>query len=508
MVRRKRSRGREKIASSAVDYSRLDHCFAPQEILSVRQIDRIHDNALKILNELGIKILLPEARAILVRAGARQGKGVAEETVFLPPETVQEAISRAPSGYRMMAPDPARTQEIHLGRQLFAPAGGCPYAFDRIRGRRPGDLAGLHEAIRLYQHFDIIHVLAPTPEPQDVPPRFRHYAMMRAQLEESDKVLSVFARGHSQVMQSFEMVCIALGLSDAEFAADPWVKTVININSPRLVDIPMAQGIIDFARAGQLAIITPFCLAGAMAPITLAGALSLQHAEALAGITLAQMTKAGAPVMYGAFGSNVDMRSGSPTFGTPTHVQMSIASGQLARHIGLPWRSAAGSSANTGDMQAALENTMGLWASMLGQATLTLHAAGWLEGGLTFGYEKFINDIESLQMLAHIGRGIEDDPEAMGFDAIAEVAPGGHFFATDQTMARYDSEFYQAFVADFSNNGTWTAGGAQNSFERATAIWQKILAEFEPPPEAAERIGRIEDYIERHKAAGGAPITD
>lgn len=324
--------------------------------------------------------------------------------------------------------------------------------------------------------------------------------MMRAQLEESDKPLSIYARGHAQVMQSFEMLRIALDLSDAEFASDPWVSTVININSPRLLDIPMAQGIIDFARAGQLAIITPFCLAGAMAPITVAGALSLQHAEGLAGITLAQMTKPKAPVMYGAFGTNVDMRSGSPTFGTPTHVQMSIASGRLARHIGLPWRSAAGSTANTGDMQAGTENMMGLWGSVLGQATLTLHAAGWLEGGLSLGYEKFISDIESLQMLAYMGSKVESDPDAMGFDAIAEVAPGGHFFSTEQTMARYDNAFYQSVVADFSNHGTWLADGGRDSFERATAIWQGILAEFKPPPEAAERIARIEPYIEHHTA--------
>ncbi|WP_038097714.1 trimethylamine methyltransferase family protein, partial [Thioalkalivibrio sp. HK1] len=354
MVKRKRNPRRERAGQSAADYRRLDHCLAPQEVLSADQVNRIHENALRVLQELGIKILLPEAREILLRAGASQGKGTDHQMVFLPPEMVQEAISKAPARYRMMAPNPLRAQAFHIGRQLFAPAGGCPNVVDRIRGRRPGDLASLHEALRLHQSFDVIHKLTPTPEPQDVPPHLRHYAMMRAQLEESDKPLSVYARGRAQVMQSFEMVQIALGIGDAEFAADPWVSTVINVNSPRLLDIPMAQGIIDFARAGQLAIITPFCLAGAMAPITVAGALSLQHAEALAGIALAQITKPGAPVMYGAFGTNVDMRSGSPTFGTPTHIQMSIASGQLARHIGLPWRSAAGSTANTGDMQAGV----------------------------------------------------------------------------------------------------------------------------------------------------------
>jgi trimethylamine--corrinoid protein Co-methyltransferase len=310
------------------------------------------------------------------------------------------------------------------------------------------------------------------------------------------------------VDQMFELIQSALGLSDDEFHAAPYCSTVINTNSPRLIDNPMAQGLIDFARAGQLTIVTPFCLAGAMAPITVAGALTLQHAEALAGITLAQTASAGAPVMYGGFGSNVDMKSGAPAFGTPTHMQMTLGSGQLARHIGLPWRSAAGSASNTHDMQAASENTMAILATAMAQATLTLHTAGWLEGGLTFGYEKFINDIEVLQTLGHFSKGVDQSAAAMNLDPITEVMPGGHFFETGQTMKRYGSEFYDPLVADLSNFGTWEAAGSIPSQERATSLWKARLAEFTPPADCAERLGRIAARLAQMRKAGGAPILD
>jgi len=300
------------------------------------------------------------------------------------------------------------------------------------------------------------------------------------------------------------MIQLALNLSDDEFADGAWATTIINTNSPRILDNPMAQGIIDFARAGQMVVITPFCLAGAMAPITIAGALTLQHAESLMGITLAQLSKAGAPVSYGGFNSNVDMKSGAPAFGTPEHVKMQIGGGQLARHIGLPWRSATGTASNTSDMQAATETSMALWGAMMANATLTLHAAGWLEGGLTFGYEKFINDIEALQTVAELAvRPTVADAE-IGFDAIAEVEPGGHFFSISHTMERYSTEFYQPVIADLRNIGAWTEAGGLTSAERATGIWKRILAEFEKPSTGDAAAERLKPYIEKKTKAGGA----
>ena len=497
-------RQRKTQMARKTNYGQLHHALGPQSVLSADNVAHIHDNALRVLQDLGISILLPEAREMLRTAGAH----VQDHMVYFPKDMVENALSTAPKRYTMRAPDPNKDQEIYLGRQLFASSGGCPNAYDRIRGRRPGDLESYREAIQLQQSFDVIHKLSPAPEPQDVPIHLRHLAMVETQIANADKALAIYARGRAQVDQMFELIQSALGVSDDEFRANPYCSTVINTNSPRLIDNPMAQGLIDFARAGQLTIVTPFCLAGAMAPITVAGALTLQHAEALAGITIAQTACVGAPVMYGGFGSNVDMKSGAPALGTPTHMQMTLGSGQLARHIGLPWRSAAGTASNTHDMQGATENTMAIMATAMAHATLTLHTAGWLEGGLTFGYEKFINDIEVLQTLGHFSKGVDQSASAMSLDPIAEVMPGRHFFETAQTMQRYGTEFYDPLVADLSNFGTWEAAGSVPSQERATSLWQARLAEFTPPAGSAERLGRMAERLARMYETGGAPILD
>jgi len=487
------------------NYTNLEHLFSPQAILSDDCINQIHENALGLLEEIGILILLPEAIDLLKKEGATVNN---DGLVAIPRELVLNSIQLAPKRYLLRAPNPKHNLDIRLGRQFFSSSGGCPNAHDRIRGRRPGCKESFRDAVQLQQSFDIIHKLSPAPEPQDVPIQFRHYTILQTQLGNADKPLAVYARGRAQTEQTFELIKESLQITETDFQLSPYCSTVINTNSPRLIDIPMALGLIDFARSGQLSIITPFCLAGAMAPITVVGALTLQHTEVLAGLTLSQIAKPGAPIMYGGFGSNVDMRSGAPAFGTPTHVQMTLGTGQLARLLGLPWRSAAGSAANIHDMQASGENTLGLMATAMAQTTLTLHAAGWLEGGLTFGYEKFINDIEVLQVFGHLSKGVDQTGEALSTDPIREVLPGGHFFETKQTMARYSTEFYEPLVADLSNYGNWENKGAITSEERATRIWQSILKNFKPPTEAFERVGRIEDPIQKMIEIGGAPIND
>jgi trimethylamine--corrinoid protein Co-methyltransferase len=356
------------------NYRQLRHPFPPQSVLSDDEVSDIHDTALRVLEELGIKILLPKARDIFAKAGAR----VDRDMVFLGRDIVAAALATAPAKIRLRSANPAREQAYENGSMIFMAGAGCPNVTDVERGRRPGDLSAYEETIKLAQSFDVIHMFGPSVEPQDVPIHTRHYAMTRAQMELGDKPMFVYARGREQVAQSFEMIRLGFNLSEAEFTDGVWACTVINSNSPRMLDNPMAQGLIDFARAGQMSIITPFCLAGAMAPITVAGALTLQHAEALAGITLSQLAAAGAPISYGGFSSNVDMKSGSPAFGTPEHIKMQIGAGQLARYIGLPWRSATGAASNTADMQAATETNMAIWGGTLANATLLVHAAGWL----------------------------------------------------------------------------------------------------------------------------------
>jgi trimethylamine--corrinoid protein Co-methyltransferase len=502
---RRRGRGGEGggAAQRKTNYSQLKNPFPPVDLFSADQIADMHATALRALEELGIKVYLPQARKIFAAAGARVDD--VTEMVYLGREIVEAALASAPKSITCRAGARARDFVLALGNLVFQPGAGAPHATDLERGRRPGSALDFRELIQITQHFDVFQMTPPLVEPQDVPTHLRHYFTMDAQLTLSDKFPFVYARGTPQVLESFEMLQNFRGLSDAEFAAHPHCYTIINTNSPRTLDIPMAQGLIDFARAGQVSIVTPFTLMGAMAPITVAGAITLSHTETLAGITLTQLIRPGAPVCYGTFTSNVDMKSGAPAFGTSSHFQASLAAGQLARFVGLPWRSAAGSASNINDVQAANENQMGLWGCLMAGATVILHAAGWLEGGLTVSYEKLITDAEVLNMVAELCAGAQAGPEEIGFDALSEVQPSGHFFATAQTMARYSTEFYQPIVHDYANFGTWTDRGAKDANTRATAVWKAILAADKRPDVDPVRVAALRAFIERRTAEGGAP---
>ncbi|QND55423.1 trimethylamine methyltransferase family protein [Mesorhizobium huakuii] len=508
--RRERRRGRTGEAGSESsrrpNYRSLKNPFLPQPIFSDDQVAAIHDTALRVLEELGIKVLLPQAREYFASAGAVVDADT--DMVRIGRDMVVAALASAPKSIRAQAGDRSRDLTLELGSMTFLAGCGAPNVTDLERGRRPGTLADFEDLLRLVQHFDVLHMLGPCIEPQDVDNRFRHYAVNRAQLTLSDKFPFIFARGTPQVEDGFEMIRLARGLSQDEFLANAHCYTVINTNSPRQLDIPMAQGIIDFARAGQVSVITPFCLAGAMAPITVAGALALQHAEALAGLTLAQIVRPGAPVVYGSFSSNVDMKSGAPAFGTPEHVKATLGAGQLARFTGLPWRSGGGSAANISDAQAAHETQFALWGSVLAGATMCIHAAGWLEGGLSVSFEKMITDIEALQTVAELCAATPGDDDSIGFEAIAEVQPGGHFFSAGHTMTRYRTAFYEPLVADWSNFGNWTQSGSKTASERATGVWRRAVADFEPPASAAATSGVLDEFIARRTEEGGAaPVS-
>ena len=500
--RRRTARANAGGGKRKVDYRNLVNPFPPIPIFSDDRVEAIHQTALKVLEELGIKVLLPEARTIYRQAGAIVDDD--SQMVRIGRDIVTAAVNSAPKAVLLRAGNDARDVSLEQGRTSFLPGAGTPHATDIDRGRRPGTEADFRELIKLNHHFDALHMLAPLTEPQDVAMNIRHYAMTEPQLTLSDKVPFVYARGTPQVADCFEMISAFRGLSHQEFAAEPRCYTIINTNSPRQLDVPMAQGLIDFARAGQLSIVTPFCLMGAMAPITVAGALTLNHAEALSSIALAQLVRPGAPVCYGAFASSVDMKSGAPAFGTPEHVKATLGAGQLARLTGLPWRSAAGCAANINDAQAAHETQMSAWGAMLAGCTILVHGAGWIEGGLTLSYEKLITDMEMLQIFAELCSETPATDEDIAFEALREVQPGGHFFAAAHTMERYQAAFYEPLVADWSNFGTWTEKGAQDANQRANRLWKKIVNEFQPPktnPDCAEALG---EFIRSRSAEGGA----
>ena len=486
-----------------VNYQNLRNPFQPQGIFSDDEVESLHQNALRVLQDLGIKVLLPEARARFAKAGAI----VDEDThmVRIGSDIVEAAIASAPRSIKMRGADPARDFVLEPGALTFLGGGGCPHATDLIRGRRPGSFADFSELMKLIDSFDALAMLQAAVEPQDLPIHTRVYDVTREQLVLSPKVPFQYARGTEQVNDAFEMIRLYRGIDQEEFESACFTKTVINTNSPRQLDILMAQGVIDFALQNQLTIITPFCLLGAMAPLSVAGALSLQHAEALAGISLAQITRPGAPVLYGSFASNVDMKSGSPSFGTPEHIKATLGSGQLARRIDLPWRSSTGCAANSVDGQAIHETQMSTWAAVMAGATMIIHSAGWLEGGLTIGYEKLVSDMEMVQTFAELCASTPATDAELAFDAIKDVEPGGHFFSTPHTMERYATAFYEPLVASGQNVGQWIEEGSLTSEQRATDVWRKRLAEHVAPQVDQDRLQALEDFIARRKAAGGAP---
>ena len=383
-ARNANSRPRDSVPNPV--YARLRNPYPPIEQFSADQIEAIHETSLTILEEIGLRVLSDEARDIY-----RNGGCDVDDTTFhvrFDRDLLMATIAHAPGEVQMHARNPARNISVGGNHVVFATVGGAPNISDIDNGRRPGTLDAFSDLARLAQSFDVIHVLGPMVEPIDIQPSMRHLDSTFAMMTLADKVPFVYARGREAVADAVEMIRIARGVSHETLRNEPSCYTVVNANSPLQLDVPMSKGVIDFARLGQVMILTPFTLAGAMAPVTVAGALAQQNAEALAGIALAQMTNPGTPVVYGGFTSNVDMKSGAPAFGTPEYVKAAFASGQLARRYGLPWRSSNVNASNAPDVQSAYESQMSLWGALMGGANFMLHGAGWLEGGLTASFEK------------------------------------------------------------------------------------------------------------------------
>jgi trimethylamine---corrinoid protein Co-methyltransferase len=483
-------------------YRHLNNPFEPLRVYSDDEIASIHAAALSILETHGMKVLSADARRRYATGGAKVDES--NMIVRIDRALVAQAISTAPHSFTFRSLNPELNVEVGGRHVVFAPTSGPPNIIDTEHGRRAGTLEDFCNLMKLSQSFDVIHTLGGSVEPQDIPVNVRHLAMTRAQLVLSDKIPFVYSRGHGQIVDNLELIRMAHGLTPEQFREQPYTWTVINTNSPLQLDIPMADGIVDFAAEGQVLIITPFTLAGAMAPVTISGALTLAHAEALAGLTLAQMVRPGAPIIYGSFTSNVDMKSGSPAFGTPEYAKAAFGAGQLARFLGLPWRSSNATASNTADAQAVYEAQMSLWGALMGGANFILHAAGWLESGLSTSYEKFILDVEMLQMFAEMFQPVGATPADIALDAVAEVGYGGHFFGCAHTMQRYRSAFYAPLVSDWRNYGAWENDGAKTATQRAHEIWRSTLKKFVPPARDPAQVEALDAYVERRTREGGA----
>jgi trimethylamine--corrinoid protein Co-methyltransferase len=498
--------GANEQAARSIRYRNLVNPFEPTRIFSDDQIENIHLTALGMLERQGMRVLSPRGRAALAAGGARVDEST--QMVYVEPGMVAKALQTVPAEVDLAGRNPTRLCRVGGRNVVFAPVAGPPSVSDLQGGKRTGSIEEYRNFVRLSQSFDVIHVLGQMVEPQDVPMQDRHLETALAQLTLGDKAPYFYCRGTQQLADCFAMARIAHGIDEETFRSRPVCYSICNTNSPLQLDIPMTDGIVDFATHGQLVIVTPFTLAGAMAPITIAGALTLAHAEALLGITLTQVIRPGAPVMYGSFTSNVDMKSGSPAFGTPEYTKAAFGAGQLARRIGVPWRCSSATASNAPDAQSVYESQMSLWGALLGGCHFILHSAGWLEGGLTASYEKFILDVEMLQMFAEIFQPVPTSADDLAVEAVVEAGIGGHFFATAHTMQRYRDAFYSPLVSDWRNYGAWLDGGGKSATERAGTLAHATLSSFQAPPLDPAIGEALRDFVARRRSEGGAlPVS-
>jgi len=474
----------------------------PTAPLPPEGIKAIHNGAMRILEEIGIEFLNEEAARILSDAGCKlDGTNVRMDREF-----VMEKVALAPSEFTITPRNGERKITIGGGHMVFGNVSSPPNCSDLDRGRRPGDRAAFQDLVKLTQYFNCIHFAAGYPvEPLDIHPSVRHLDCLYDKLTLSDKVMHGYCLGVERIEDAMEMVRIASGLTNEEFEASPHMYTNINSSSPLKHDWPMLEGLMRMTRRGQPTIVTPFTLAGAMAPITMAGAVMQSVAEALCAIVLIQCIRPGTASVMGSFTSNVDMKTGAPAFGTPDYVRATQMAGQMARFYDLPLRTANATAANCPDSQSAWESMMSLWAAVSSGSNLVYHAAGWLEGGLCASYEKFIMDCETLQQMIAYMKPVTCTEQDLAFDTIKEVGAGGHFFGAQHTQDRYKTAFYSPFVSDWSNFENWRDAGSVQTPERANKIWKKILAEYQAPPMDEAIVEQLADFVARRKSEGGAP---
>ena len=474
--------------------------FDPIRAVSDDELESIHQASLRVLAETGIDFLDGTARRQLADAGA----DVDDNRVRFDPELVQALVATAPAKFTMHGINPER--DLILGGDLMTitSVASPPFVTGLGRDRRDGNREDYRNLVKLGHVLNIIHTVAGYPvEPMDLHPSVRHLHATHDMLTLSDKPPFVYSLSRQRNIDAIEMTRIARGVDKATINEEPSIFSVINASTPLRYDTVMLHGIQEMSASNQIIVITPFTLAGAMAPITVAGALVLQNAEALAGIAYTQVVRPGAPVIYGGFTSNVDMRSGAPAFGTPEYWKACLVGGQLARRYELPYRSSNVNASNSVDAQSAYASVFSLWGAVMGGVNLLLHGAGWLEGGLLTSYEKMVIDADTLNMVAAMLKPIIVDDASLAVEAIAEVGPAGHFFGTAHTQERYTTEHFQPMVSDWRNYESWDEGGRVEAHQRAEKLARQLIDAHEEPPMDPARRAELDDFVARRVAEGG-----
>jgi trimethylamine---corrinoid protein Co-methyltransferase len=492
-------RAAARLAHTAERVPFITRALTPFEILSEEGVSLIEENADTILEQVGIDFKgAPDALALFKDAGA----DVEGERVRFPRGMCRQLVqATAPGEFDQYARNPANTVHIGGNATVFAPCYGTPFVRDLDGGRRYGTIEDFRNIVKMsYQTPYLHHSGGTVCEPVDLPVNKRHYDMVYAHLRYSDKPFMGSVTHPQRAQDTVDMARIVFG---KDFLQDHCViLSLINANSPLVWDSSMLGAAKAYAEANQAVIMTPFILAGAMSPASVAGAATQTLAESLAGMAYVQLVRPGAPVVFGSFASSMSMQSGAPTFGTPEPSLVLYALAACARRLGVPFRSGGSLTASkVSDAQAAYESANTLQPTILAGVNFVLHAAGWLEGGLSFGYEKFVMDLDQCGMMHELAKGIDLSPNGQALDAIIENGPGQHFLGSAHTLANFETAFFRSTIADNNSFEQWESEGSKDSTTRASAIWKKMLADYEPPPidEAVDE--ELRGWIERQKAS-------
>jgi trimethylamine--corrinoid protein Co-methyltransferase len=475
----------------------LTRRLAPFELVTQEGLELLEHNADTILEEVGIEV---HDHAVAVDLYRDAGAEVDGTRVRFPRGLCRQIVrATAPRTYTQHARNPAHDVQIGGDATVFAPNYGSPFVHDLDHGRRYATLEDFENFVKLaYASPHLHHSGGTVCEPVDVPVSKRHLDMVYAHLRWSDKPFMGSVTAGSRAEDSFELARIAFG---GDLADRTVMTSLINAASPLVWDGSMLEAARVYAERNQATIITPFILAGAMAPTTSAAVAAQTLAEALAGMTFEQLVRPGAPVVFGSFASSMSMQTGAPTFGTPEPAIVLYTCAALARRLGVPFRSGGALTASkVPDAQAAYESASTLIPTLMGGVNFVLHAAGWLEGGLSVGYEKFVIDEDQLGMLATFARGLDLSENAQAMDAFREQEPGVHFLGASHTLANFEQAFYRSTIADNSSFEQWSDEGGLDAAQRANAIWKQRLADYEAPPIDDAVDEELRAFVARRKA--------
>jgi trimethylamine---corrinoid protein Co-methyltransferase len=469
------------------------------EVLSEDAMTKLDAAWRRLVSEVGVEFMDERALELFRRAGQK----VEENTVFFDPDFVLEQVAKAPREFDLQARN--HDHDVHIGgdAMAFGAVYGPPFVREGAV-RRDATMSDFENFTRLAQSYSVLDSAGGVIcEPNDTPLDSRHLDMTFALQTLTDKIYMGNVVSGVNAADTIAMSSILFGSREA-IEQTPASISLINCNSPLRWDSRMLEAQFEYSEANQAVVLTPFILMGAMSPVTIPAALAQQMAEALTGITLSQLIRPGCPVVFGSFLSNIDMQSGSPTFGTPESGIGLLCTGQIARHFGLPFRTGGGlTSSQVPDAQAGYEALMTLLPTFLAGTNWVMHSAGWLEGGLVAGYEKFVIDIELVQMLQHEFTPLEIDEGSLAFDAHVEVGHGGHFLGAMHTLERFRDCFYRPLLSSSENFERWSRNGGKDTAARAGEIYRQVLTDYEAPPLDDAIREELAEYVSRRRTELG-----